>query len=340
MAEEAAEGMQAPLRSAKGPEEAGLEASVALFPSGIRLTTSTGMVSLPHVESGKRLSMVEVGQRSYSPLHVRPIDWLTGGLAYGGDLANTLAASTVIGAQGALASGRVMTRHTAASEAGAREAEAREAAARVASLAVGLRLGIGEKAVEGSVEGSVGEATKVRTEGPGPDAVAGIAHEAHGTDADDPFIASLLREHDDWGGTMSGGQRVKLELIRSIFLQDTCPTVLLIDEAFAPLDPASKQLVMRRLRSFCSSSLVLVIYHAEAREVEAREAAEVEVSANGSDGSAAAAVGNKPGVATKDAASNALSDVCGAGGGSFFDGVVHFSADGNVTFDVLADRCP
>lgn len=37
--------------------------------------------------------------------------------------------------------------------------------------------------------------------------------------------------------------------------------MILIDEAFAPLDPSSKLLVQEKLKEFCSSSLILVIYH-------------------------------------------------------------------------------
>ena len=58
----------------------------------------------------------------------------------------------------------------------------------------------------------------------------------------------LLLEHDDYCSTLSGGQRAKLELISQVFLKPRCPALLLLDEAFAPLDPASKQVVMRRLR--------------------------------------------------------------------------------------------
>lgn len=42
---------------------------------------------------------------------------------------------------------------------------------------------------------------------------------------------------------------------------ESCPKVLLIDETLAPLDPTSKVLVMQRIKSFCSSSIVIVIYH-------------------------------------------------------------------------------
>ena len=39
----------------------------------------------------------------------------------------------------------------------------------------------------------------------------------------------------------------------------------------APLDPASKRQVMSQLRSFCESSVVLVIYHTDVRRGLARE---------------------------------------------------------------------
>jgi len=52
-----------------------------------------------------------------------------------------------------------------------------------------------------------------------------------------------------------------MELIRSVFLRGTCPKVLLLDETLAPLDPASKGLVQKLIKSTCRNSLVLVIYH-------------------------------------------------------------------------------
>uniref|UniRef100_A0A7S3C3P7 ABC transporter domain-containing protein n=1 Tax=Haptolina ericina TaxID=156174 RepID=A0A7S3C3P7_9EUKA len=150
---------------------------------------------------------------------------------------------------------------------------------------------------------------------------------------DDPFVASLLREHEDWGSALSGGQRVKLEFIRSVFLPGACPDILLLDEAFAPLDPSSKLLIMRRLHTFCSTSLVLVIYHAEAREAEASQA-----MVDATVGSNAHAQLNE-GTRSRGEAPNASADVCSAAGGSFFDGVVRFSEDGNVTFDQAVDLC-
>ena len=54
-----------------------------------------------------------------------------------------------------------------------------------------------------------------------------------------------------------------MELVRKVFLHDYCPKVLLIDETMAPLDPASKSLVMGKLKAFCRDSVVLVIYHTD-----------------------------------------------------------------------------
>jgi len=76
----------------------------------------------------------------------------------------------------------------------------------------------------------------------------------------------LHEEKSDWYSALSGGQKVKVEFIRKVFLRDTCPGVLLIDEAFAPLDPASKVLVQQKLKEFCGNSLMLVIYHSEVDE--------------------------------------------------------------------------
>lgn len=78
--------------------------------------------------------------------------------------------------------------------------------------------------------------------------------------------SELEVEMEDWYGTLSGGQRGKVEFIRKVFLRENCPKVLLIDEAFAPLDPKSKVLVQRKLKDFCTDSLILVIYHGGASE--------------------------------------------------------------------------
>jgi len=77
------------------------------------------------------------------------------------------------------------------------------------------------------------------------------------------LITELQTEKEDWFSTLSGGQKSKVELVRRVFLRDSCPSVLLIDETFAPLDPASKSDVMSRLKAFCADSVVLVIYHTD-----------------------------------------------------------------------------
>ena len=73
----------------------------------------------------------------------------------------------------------------------------------------------------------------------------------------------LLEEKDDWFSDLSGGQKSKIELVRKVFLQEKCPEVLLVDETMAPLDPASKALVMAKMKDFCRESVVIVIYHTD-----------------------------------------------------------------------------
>lgn len=71
---------------------------------------------------------------------------------------------------------------------------------------------------------------------------------------------------DDWYGMLSGGQKIKVEMVQKLFLQERCPGLVLIDEAFAPLDPTSKLAVQKQLKAFCSQSLILAIYHSDASE--------------------------------------------------------------------------
>lgn len=78
----------------------------------------------------------------------------------------------------------------------------------------------------------------------------------HGLVVDDLHV-----EKEEWYSELSGGERSKIEFIRKVFLRPRCPGVLLIDEAFAPLDPASRRTVQAKLKEFCSESLVLVVYH-------------------------------------------------------------------------------
>ena len=77
------------------------------------------------------------------------------------------------------------------------------------------------------------------------------------------IMEELLEEKEDWFSDLSGGQKSKVELVRTVFLRDSCPDVLLVDETMAPLDPASKELVMAKLKLFCSGSIIIVIYHTD-----------------------------------------------------------------------------
>ena len=87
------------------------------------------------------------------------------------------------------------------------------------------------------------------------------------------IMIELQQEKDDWFGDLSGGQKSKVELVRTVFLRDNCPDVLLVDETMAPLDPASKELVMSKLKKFCASSIIIVIYHTDVgqgKEIEGK----------------------------------------------------------------------
>jgi len=100
------------------------------------------------------------------------------------------------------------------------------------------------------------------------------------TESGSDLATDLITIKDDWFADLSGGQKSKVELVRKVFLEDRCPNILLIDETFAPLDPDSKSLIMQKLKQFCSDSIVLVIYHADVKDVKATPGAEeVEVDA-------------------------------------------------------------
>lgn len=77
------------------------------------------------------------------------------------------------------------------------------------------------------------------------------------------IMSALQEEKEDWFSDLSGGQKSKVELVRIVFLRESCPDVLLVDETMAPLDPASKELVMAKLKLFCSKSIIIVIYHTD-----------------------------------------------------------------------------
>lgn len=87
--------------------------------------------------------------------------------------------------------------------------------------------------------------------------------DANGENVVQKIMTELLEEKEDWFGDLSGGQKSKVELVRKVFLHEHCPDVLLVDETMAPLDPASKSLVMAKLKAFCRDSIIIVIYHTD-----------------------------------------------------------------------------
>ena len=142
-------------------------------------------------------------------------------------------------------------------------------------------------------------------------------------------------------------------LTMTILTMTILTALLLLDEAFAPLDPASKALVTRRLRSFCAASLVLVIYHGEDADADADDADDGTGALGDGDGAPLDVLpraddlnkndnndGNLDKEKDQDLAddddgsiapvASPVAEACAVGDG-FFDGVVGFSDDGNVT---------
>ena len=122
----------------------------------------------------------------------------------------------------------------------------------------------------------------------------------------DSSFLYLEREH--WYGELSGGQQSKIEFMRNVFLREKCPAILLIDEAFAPLDPTSKRLVQGKIKASCRDSVILVIYHADA------------AGGSGDDG-----VGNGG-----DVGAGADKRECIDSQAAFFDKELHFDKGGEV----------
>lgn len=116
-----------------------------------------------------------------------------------------------------------------------------------------------------------------RTAGKGESTDEGAVSGAAASDAIAGIMEQLVEEKEDWFNDLSGGQKSKVELVRKVFLMEECPHVLLVDETMAPLDPRSKSLVMAKLKAFCSSSVIIVIYHTDVgRESEDEEGEMVE----------------------------------------------------------------
>mmetsp|Transcript_23846 Transcript_23846/g.66002 ORF Transcript_23846/g.66002 Transcript_23846/m.66002 type:complete len:377 (+) Transcript_23846:329-1459(+) len=138
-------------------------------------------------------------------------------------------------------------------------------------------------------------------------------------------VTELLREHDDFCSSLSGGQRVKLEMMRSVFLHEDCPALLLLDETFGALDPPSKKGLIERIRQRCAQSLVLVIYHADGG-IDLVEAGSGDNPDGVENGSPLDAEGINLGGLEEEAAIDAEvishRELCSLG---FFDGIVAFS---------------
>ena len=96
---------------------------------------------------------------------------------------------------------------------------------------------------------------------------------------------------------------------------------------------------MKKLRSFCATSLILVIYHAEASEGEPGRVGAIDPREKRG-AVATPAPSPDPDLDSEVRGSDAASTLCSTGGGGFFDGWISFATDGRVTFDAAAKSCP
>jgi energy-coupling factor transporter ATP-binding protein EcfA2 len=183
--------------------------------------------------------VVEISQTFYWPLYARPIDWI-----YQEDVVESLS-----------------------------EEEVMERSRRVAELLNSLEFSQSlAEDDDADKDGHANSTGRLMTE----DATSGdenaIVASAPAGDVIARIMEELVEEKEDWFSDLSGGQKSKVELVRKVFLMEECPHVLLIDETMAPLDPRSKALVMSSIKTFCSGSVVIVIYHTDVgREQEAEE---------------------------------------------------------------------
>lgn len=74
---------------------------------------------------------------------------------------------------------------------------------------------------------------------------------------------------------------IVLFFLLQVFSRPSCPSLLLIDEGFAALDPTSKALVHAKLKAFCPQSLVLCIYHTDSAAMVTSSESTKAVSSDG-----------------------------------------------------------
>jgi hypothetical protein len=56
-----------------------------------------------------------------------------------------------------------------------------------------------------------------------------------GEDVIETLTKTLQEEREDWFSELSGGQKSKVELVRKVFLRESCPSVLLIGKSYVLL---------------------------------------------------------------------------------------------------------
>jgi ABC-type nitrate/sulfonate/bicarbonate transport system ATPase subunit len=218
------------------------QAANAAFSPAPQLHPSIQLLSLRQL-SLPSADVVEVTQDFYCPLFTKPMEWL-------------------VQNDDACSSDEAVL---AADEAG--RCEGVDYTQRFVELAIALEIFSDDDFHAGVGAGDTNTNIDTNTDVPNSGiANASATNNSSSKTATANLRALLEREHDDWYSSLSGGQRAKVELIRKVFLRPECPGVLLIDEAFAALDPKSKGVVQTMLRQRCSKSVLLVIYHQDAEQ--------------------------------------------------------------------------
>ena len=71
-------------------------------------------------------------------------------------------------------------------------------------------------------------------------------------------IVAEVEEEKDWGSILSGGQKRKLAILRTIFQE---PDIAILDEVFNGLDSGSVKNVQRMLKTYLPHALMLIVDH-------------------------------------------------------------------------------
>jgi len=113
---------------------------------------------------------------------------------------------------------------------------------------------------------------------------------------------------------------IVLFFLLQVFSRPSCPSLLLVDEGFAALDPTSKALVHAKLKAFCPQSLVLCIYHTDSAAMVASSDSTKAASSGGNSSDTIEHEGNN---SREDNPESTQNHGCLSNSG-FFDANLHF----------------